>query len=197
LGQATLAQRVLPVKLTMMSGPCEDAKMKAAGHLKTMLVSLWIAAPLCVADDASALGYVQLSFGSKQAGYGNGHVQYDRASLTPYYDYRDAWMACEASGDFGPCDELPRWINFGLSITEAELRISGAVFETSDFSWSFYVTGECFIENCGRDYSSINIDNGPDFIWQECDGRYGSITEAGLFKDCGEFEYLDGRINGV
>jgi hypothetical protein len=68
LGQATLAQRVLPVKLTMMSGPCEDAKMKAAGHLKTMLVSLWIAAPLCVADDASALGYVQLSFGSEQAG---------------------------------------------------------------------------------------------------------------------------------
>ena len=156
--------------------------MKAAGHLKTMLVSLWIAAPLCVADDASALGYLQLSFGSEQAGYGNGHVQYDPASLTPYYDYRDAWMACEASGDFGPCDELPRWINFGLSITEAELRISGAVFETSDFSWSFYVTGECFIEDCGRDYSSINIDNGllaSDFFDGWAKGR---LHDAGAHK---------------
>lgn len=162
------------------------------------LFSMSIGLSAALEVEASDLGYLQLSFSSRDAGSGSGYLLYDPASLAPFYEYRDAWIACEASDDpITACRGLPQYLLVQLLVTDAELRISGTVFDTPDFGWAFYIVGECFVGDCGRDAASISIDNGSSFIWSECYSDWYLITDGGLSKNCGEFEFLNYKVNGV
>jgi PEP-CTERM motif len=161
---------------------------------------LLVAVTSIAAPTASAveIGYLQLSsYPSSGAGY----VKYDRSSLDPFYDLRDAWRECGESSDPAACDGLPTEIDFHLKIIDAKFTWLDTVFTSSDkFDW-FY--GSTMDRDCAPDWYGcssslfITIETRSDYnyIWVDCYGD-GQITDAGLNQSCGEYYRMEYYVGG-
>jgi hypothetical protein len=151
---------------------------------------------------AREIGYLQLySYTGEPTESGHGYVRYDRSSLDPFYDLRDAWRECGESSDPAACDGLPTEIDFHLKIIDAKFTWLDTVFTSSDkFDWNY---GSAMDRDCAPDWYGcssslfITIETRSDYnyIWVDCYGD-GQITDAGLNQSCGEYYGMEYYVGG-